>query len=468
MSHSSWLPDINIDDITEDSQLAAKIEEYYRDDSTTKIRLSRAWVRNHLFQDGHQWIAYFRGRGWDRIPTNANNKYVPRPVTNMCIEVHQTLKSNLTRNKPRSTVRANSVHTEDVQAARLAEAILEAKHEDLRLDEAKDRAASIALTYGTVIFKDFWDTSGLKKVRLPIIDIVDQPVTEMQPVLGPDGAPIMDETGEPAMQEQQVLDDLGEPVTEEVEEPVIDPETGEPAYKEVPLGDVGFRVLEPFRFAIDPLAYDLYDASWCMEYAVHKLPWLKKAYAKSNGPGYTGKVDGIEPDKVLNFAMGLWYGQKSQTHGLTSGLHHGLIDTKNAIVVKEYYEQPSPDHERGRMIVVANGEVLYKGDSPYYGENPGDWHPYSDFRWEIMPGRYWAKGAIDDIIPLQQRLNQIDSASFDRYIPYVACCVQHKRLSRLRDIPPIEVISWPLSEYRSGLGDSRLPISLICPSRPFQ
>src|SRR5690606_26845154 len=85
-----------------------------------------------------------------------------------------------------------------------------------------------------------------------------------------------------------------------------------------------------------------------------------------------------------------------------------MID--NAAIVKEYYEMPSSQFPKGRLVVVANKVVLYAGESPYSGPELGDWHPYSEFRWEIVPGRFWGKGPLDDVVEIQKHINSIDAA----------------------------------------------------------
>jgi hypothetical protein len=82
---------------------------------------------------------------------------------------------------------------------------------------------------------------------------------------------------------------------------------------------------------------------------------------------------------------------------------------ENAAVVKEYYEAPTRTYPKGRMVVVANNIPLYAGDSPYSGPELGDWHPYSEARWEMVPGRFWGKSPLDDATELQKHINSIDS-----------------------------------------------------------
>jgi len=83
---------------------------------------------------------------------------------------------------------------------------------------------------------------------------------------------------------------------------------------------------------------------------------------------------------------------------------------ENAAVVKEYYERPSRRHPKGRLVVVANGIPLYAGDSPYSGPELGDWHPFSEARWETVPGRFWGKSPLDDTTEINKHINSIDAA----------------------------------------------------------
>jgi hypothetical protein len=87
----------------------------------------------------------------------------------------------------------------------------------------------------------------------------------------------------------------------------------------------------------------------------------------------------------------------------------GASQPSNCAVVKEYYERPSALNPKGRMVVVANGVCLYAGESPCDGPDSGDWHPYSECRWELVPGRFWGKGPMDAACELQKRINSIDA-----------------------------------------------------------
>lgn len=363
----------------EDSDaLANAIETFYKQDGSIKTRLSYHWERTQRFLDGDQWLVFSGDRDaggqWNRLTVSKANEYIPRPVTNYMFDVYQTLKSYMTKTKPRSKViPANPRSFRDKMAAKVAELCIEANYERLHDQENYEYAAAVLLTYGSVFKKTYWDTTAGNSIEVP-------------------GDPIPD---------------------------TIHPETGEVIpgdpnpVQTVQLGDVNTSIIEPFRIAIDPLATDLHTARWIMEYAIQPISWIKETYGKE-GEGYTGRVDEVKEETSLSGSMRRFY-QLKNSSGVKSAANleggnaadGGGTQLTNCAVVKEYYERPSADHPRGRLVVVANGVTLYAGDSPIDGLEQGDWHPYSDCRWEIVPGRFWGKSPLDNICELQKRANSI-------------------------------------------------------------
>lgn len=355
-------------------QLAAGIETFYKQDGTIKSQLSKNWERVQMMLDGQQWLVFSEQSGtWNHLTVSRDNEYIPRPVTNIMFHCYQTLKGYFTKTKPTMTVAPNDPHSfEDKAAAQLAELCVEVTADRLKEQENTEYADSVALGYGLVFKKDYWDSSAGERIELP-----PEPIDPMMPI-DPE-APL----------------------------PGLEPEM-------VPIGDVATAIIEPFRMSIDPLATDLHTAGWLMESAIQSLEWIKQAYGKS-APGYTGLADTVKEEASLSGSMQRFYqlknssGVKNDLITGRNGSDKGSTELTNSAIVKEYYEKPSANYPKGRLIVVANGVCLYAGDSPCEGPDEGDWHPYSDFRWELVPGRYWPKGPLDAICELQKRLNSIDA-----------------------------------------------------------
>lgn len=370
-------------------KLAQRVENYYKKDTTQKQQLSYNWERNAMFLDGKQWLVYdgnqATGGIWKKLDVMRSNEYIPRPVTNYLFDAYQTLKSYVIKNKPRSAVYPNTSSFRDKSSAKIAELCIEANWERLREQPNYEYAAACLVAYGTVFKKDYWDTTELTKAKVP--KMVQQPKVDPQ-------------TGVPmGMEEVQAQD----------------PMTGELLFDEMPLGDVNTDVVEPYRIALDPLANDIHKIRWIMEYSIQPIAWVKETYGKSS-PGYTGKVDEVKEETQLQGSLRRFYSLKNSSgvknaEGFSmSGGGGGETDSlTNSCVVKEYYERPSSQYPNGRMVVVANGVCLYAGDSPYVGPELGDWHPYSECRWEIKPGRFWGTSPLDPACDIQKQINSIDA-----------------------------------------------------------
>lgn len=381
------ISEISNDDL---DALAQEIEGHYKKDTTAKNQLSFNWERNSLYLDGRQWIVFdgnaATGGLWKRLEVSRANEFIPRPTTNYLFDSYQTLKSYLIKTKPRSTVYPNTELYQDKMAAKIAELCIEANWARLKEQQNYEYAAACLVAYGTVFKKDYWDTSELVMSKVPRMTQVPQ------------------------------TDPLTGQVTGVEEVQAQDPQTGDPLFDEMPLGDCNTDIVEPFRIALDPLANDIHKIRWIMEYSIQPLAWIREIYGKDpqDSPGYTGLIDDVEEESSLSGALKRFYQLKTSSgvkQGFQGNAAGGSGDDKvpNSAVVKEYYERPSRAYPNGRMVVVANGVTLYAGDSPYAGSELGDWHPYSECRWEIVPGRFWGKGPLDNGAEIQKQINSIDS-----------------------------------------------------------
>jgi len=389
-TESSASFDLSIVDTSDVDTLASKIESHYKKDTTAKNQLSYNWERNHLYLDGRQWIVFdgsvATGGLWKRLEVSRANEFIPKPTTNYLFDVYQTLKSYLIKTKPRSTVYPNTELYQDKMAAKIADLCLEANWARLKEQQNYEYAATCILTYGTVFKKDYWDTTELVMSKVPRM-------TQIPKVDPNTGLTV-------GMEEVQATD----------------PETGDPQYDEMPLGDCNTDVVEPYRIALDPMANDIHKVRWIMEYSIQPLQWIKEVYGKdpATNPGYTGRVDEVKEETSLAGSLKRFY-QLKQSSGIKQRVEGAVAlgsteeHLTNSAVVKEYYERPSQANPNGRLVVVANGVPLYAGDSPYVGPELGDWHPYSECRWEIVPGRFWGKSPLDNASEIQKQINSIDS-----------------------------------------------------------
>lgn len=368
----------DLDAIQQNIEEASKMAPYYQE------RMAYQWMQNIHFLLGDQHIYYnTTTKQFEIIPVNRGADYIPRPVTNYIQPIVSSMASLLTRNKPNATVSPNSNNTEDIGAARLGAIIQDVKWEDDAMEGKLMEAAMWAVTCGTVFRKDYWDTSYSKVVRVP----------KTQQII------------------QQTLNEYGQIQEYTQEEPMIDPFDGSPMFDEIPLGDSAVTIIDPFRMVVDPNAVNDQDISWIMEISVERLDWIKENFSKE-GEGFTGKGAFVKPDNNINTMVEMSQrlktlsGKGTGPYGGTTVLSTSL---KNVALLKTLYIRPTKSWPKGQMIVSCNNKLLYRNHSPYYDGTPGSYHPYSIYKWEIVPGRFWGKSLVDDLVEPQRSINAIDS-----------------------------------------------------------
>ena len=80
----------------------------------------------------------------------------------------------------------------------------------------------------------------------------------------------------------------------------------------------------------------------------------------------------------------------------------------NSVVVMEYYEMPTDEFKRGRLITVAGDELLYYGDLPYHNaENGGYFLPFVKQESIAVSGCFFGTSVIDRLIPIQRAYNAV-------------------------------------------------------------
>lgn len=363
--------------------IASQVEEVCKVAPYYQERMAYVWMQNIHFLLGDQHIYYNSvSRGFELIPTTNNNDYVPRPVTNFFQPLTSSMVSILTRNRPTADVTPNSMNSADIGAAKLASRVQDVKWEEDQMETKLMEAAQWSIACGTVFRKDYWDTSYGKIVRVPQTQMI----------------------------EQAVLNDMGQIEIKQTEEPVLGPD-GSPTFDEMPLGDNAVDIIDPFRMIVDPNATNMDSMAWIAEISVQRMYWIRENFSKE-GNGFTGKGAEVKEDSNVSTMLELSQRLKtlstkgSGAYGGTSSLQTNL---KGCCVVKELYVRPTAKHPKGQMIVIANNLVLYRGDSPYYDGTTNSWHPYTVFRWELVPGRFWGKSLLEDLIEPQRRINAIDA-----------------------------------------------------------
>lgn len=81
---------------------------------------------------------------------------------------------------------------------------------------------------------------------------------------------------------------------------------------------------------------------------------------------------------------------------------------KSQVMVREYYERPSKRYPEGRLIIIAEDELLYYGSLPYKNGKDGKREfPFTKQVCINNPGCFWGISVIERLIPIQRRYNAV-------------------------------------------------------------
>jgi len=356
-------------------KVASTLDELYSDWAKNSIQLSQVWLRNVAFANGNQQLG-LAGNGVAQMSgqqflVSQNQNTRPNMyVTNEIEPIIRTLVSYMTRAKPTATAVGFNNDDKSRNASRMAERVIEAKYVIDNEYENSRMSAFWAMTVGTVFRKDYWDTSAGKDFSEPQYD--------------ERGAEVIGEDGKVVMQNQKT-------------------------------GDSAVTILTPLTVSMDWSVQNFDEIPWIREDYLMDLEWVQKAYNQTL-PGYTGKAMEVEaganPSEPLMAREQMKYSTPVSL-GLAS-----TISVKDKVLVSEVYIRPTEEFPKGRMLVKANAEIVYDswngGDDlgcPYFmpAENI-TWHPYTMFIFEPYIGRLLGKSLVEQLTPLNMRVNEINGA----------------------------------------------------------
>jgi hypothetical protein len=301
---------------------------------------------------------------------------MPMPVFNHIQSKVQRIIDFFTRNEPAAFVEPNSKRETDRLAAKVGEQVrqmLWIKNEE---DENFDEAACWLVTTGNVFKREYIDVSLKNSARVPKVMQVNEPN------VNPMGQPPPSLSGSPTVQRWQIMEDQ---------------ETAQPIYEEIPQGEVNSYVTGPMSMTLPLAARKPAASPWMMETGLHSLEMLRELYPdKAQYIPKTGTV--ITSDLY----------QHRLTSLLTSGLH-GVVRsldpfTMEGFGIVHYYEKaPDRDFPNGLAAVELDGIPLYIGDLP-----AGMDYSWSHAGYFRVPGRFWFRGAVEDLIQPQEQINKLE------------------------------------------------------------
>jgi len=358
----------------------------------------RQWQRNILYVLGRQWIDYFpRQGGWK---DKRMAQWIPRPVTNKCKEVVQSIRAMFTSIRLGINVRPNGSDPRNVSAASVADELVPVLHEDHEMDAVQAEFDFWLITLGNAFLHTFVDYD----LRHGVIEVP----TEVCTACGAE-ASSSDLVG-PQPVCQQCGGNTFMPATEE--DGVTPKVTRQPKAKPITIP------LSPLELAF-PNQYPRFSE---LPYVV-RLRWRPKGYFE-NHPQLATFVTSIKWQKApTDQSMQLFKSLANHNDlGIAPAyMSEGLSTDGSDEGVPEYevWMKPCTDYPEGlvfRVVGDSNPLVLHLEDTeaipgplPYKDADGVPLFPFAHAGYEHVGGRVLASGPLDVIIQKQDQLNQLDS-----------------------------------------------------------
>lgn len=346
---------------SQEDKLVAAVNQMYEADVHNKNLRSANWSQNAHFYAGDQWIKFSEvDRQWKSIPVTRLNKAIDRPISNYTL-VFTNINASSFTNRPIITIDPNSDDPRDKSAAKASQIVLDFLWEHCEKDDDYYEAALWMLITGTVFRKSSKVYAG-KSIRVP--------------------------TGE------------------------INPKTARKITEKIGLKKNAIDIVSPFNMSFDGLPKRWKDVRLLMESEIKSLDWIKENFEKDagEGTGYTGRTEEVKEETNLNNVMTIGEGLKNIVEGNNqTGYAFQATEVKDCAVIKEAYCVPSERFPKGRMIVVANNVLLYRGPSPYYYQEGRIWHPFTMCQYLKMPGSIFGISLVGQMQSKQRSINSIDA-----------------------------------------------------------
>ena len=347
--------------------------------------MHRQWYEQTLWTLGEQNLEW--NPATRRFQAKPAAEHVPRSVTNLILPKVEIGINLFMESLPKAKYTPTTKEDKDRAAAEVAQGVMRYRDDEGHIEEKKRELGAWVVVCGTGYMLAQEDKSTYEMVRRPVFKRGVEPVVDKAgvPIPGPDGLPM----------------------TKETEEPVMNPETGEQEFDEFLMTDESVEVVSPFEIIPDLSARYPWEWRRYTHFRARSRDWIGNAY----GSAAKSKVKAQRESGILgDYQLKMLDIQSRSANAGRVGLSVGASEMAayryldDSVTVISRYEIPSRDYPKGRMLTIAGGIVLDSGTYPY-----GDDLNLYCFRWSVLPGSPWGFGMPRNLIPLQRRLNGIDT-----------------------------------------------------------
>jgi len=344
--------------------------------SAVKIALEKQWYIAIAFLVGQQFLVWDDATGRLREPRQPNSRM--NVVANKIFSyLHRSMAIMTSTGIPWKVAPA-STDREDIDAARVAENVLDHDKQALEIDDKRIEAEYWAQSCGTVFWKPVWDPDAGEKDR-----IYKNPDT---------GEAIPPEIIEANPDMKRDLDQKG-------------------SYWGLAPGDVVLEIVNPFRISVDPMASRYRDLRWIKERTWKPLSYFYQRYGNE-----AKGINTVSSDSKLNsyerrlLSLNGFYNTTGPVEPSSDEATAEEIELFMAPYTAESEGGELIEYPYGRHIIAAGDKVLMDGENEYLKMGfPDHGFPYEPQFYSRVPGRFWGSSHVEHLIPQQRLYNYVRS-----------------------------------------------------------
>ena len=360
--------------------------------------IEKGWWQKLLYVAGRQWIYYNPRSGWQ---DKRMAKWIPRPVTNICAETIDTIRSMQAAIENGAKITPNGPDPINATTAQVADALEPAIADEHEIQERFHEADFWANTLGCVFLHPMWDrdSDANKEFIQAMMCPTCGPQTLAHPLDIEDGQfPGCEKCGAPGEEFMPAVDEEGEQIGE----------------LEVIGGGVT-DVVSPLELLI-PMHYQRWKDVDRLIY----LRWRPKSYYA--GRPYEAQVQfrSAPGDRALQMFRAMATLSDLSTMNLTT-MGQASEGSSEGTVEAELWVKPCASYPEGlwcRAVGGNNGDTFIIRDEEH-GVMPGPlptktnkgvpmW-PWMYYAYNTRGGRLFGPGALDNVLQKQDAINRHDS-----------------------------------------------------------
>lgn len=192
-------------------------------------------------------------------------------------------------------------------------------------------------------------------------------------------------------------------------------------------GDFEFRSLSPYDFAVPRLREsDMEKQPYVMVTKLYELDEIEDRWGvrvTADGDATATALD----DRLTGIIRGTQSIDPTQAWSSSGTDKHEI----EAAVVKETWVRPSRMAPEGAVLITAGGHVLDLVPWPRWTKGR---YPFAGYPYISVPGSYWGRGLVNDLIPIQRRHNRAISIGIELMNMYAMLGIAAPKNSKVKGV----------------------------------